>query len=344
MDRHNLSLVSRSWPWLLAAASAAAFVLVLRLAEPTNMAAAQQPASPVSVQTAIVEPQSIDITRNGLGTVLAWNMATISPQVSGKVMELPFREGSSVQAGDVLARIDARPFQAVLDEAGAKKSQDESNLIAAQKNLSRDETLLAKGGFATQQSIDNERAQVDATKSMIAGDEASIESAQLNLDFATIRAPFSGVVGLRTVDVGNVVTPASSILTIAQIKPVAVDFSLPQVDLGLVQAAAARGSPRVIALDQDGRNELGVGTLDAINNEVDSTTGTIKLKARFDNDDRKLWPGAFVQVQVVVQTESNAIAIPSQAVQRGPDGPFLWVVSDRPHRASPARRDRSDSG
>jgi membrane fusion protein, multidrug efflux system len=322
---------------LLAAIAVAAIILVWKRVEPAK-ADPVQPPSAVPVLTATVELQSIQLTRTGLGTVLAWNMATITPQVSGQVTELPFHEGAMVRAGDVLVRIDPRPLQAALDQAKAKKAQDEANLIAAQKNLSRDETLLTKGNFATQQMVDNEHAQVDANKAMIAADEAAIESAQLNLDFATIKAPFTGVVGLRNVDLGNVVTPTTTtdILTLTQIEPIAVDFTLPQADLGLVQAAAAQGKPQVVALDQNGTNVLGHGTLNAINNQVDSTSGTIKLKARFDNNDHKLWPGAFVQVRIVVMTEANAIAVPSQAVQRGPDGPYVWMVSpDRTARVRP---------
>ena len=326
--RRGRGLLRRGWLLLLVAAAASALGLGWTRVDADRTPPAQQPMSTVPVETAVVEPQSIEITRTGLGTVVAWNTATITPQVSGEVIDLPFHEGETVQKGDVIVRIDPRPFQATLDQATSKKAQDEANLVAIQKNLSRDQTLLSKGGFAaTQQMVDNERAQVDALKSAIVGDQAAIESAQLNLDFATIRAPFTGVMGLRNVDLGNVVTTASSIVTITQIEPIAVDFALPQADLGIVQAAASEGSPQVVALDQNGKNALGHGTLDAINNRVDSASGTIKLKARFDNTDHKLWPGDFVQVRVVVRIEPNAIAVPSQAVQDGPDGPYIWLAS-----------------
>jgi multidrug efflux system membrane fusion protein len=309
---------------LVIAVSAA---LVFDAAEWAKSATALSPAADIPIQTTIIKPQSVELTRTGLGTVFAWNTAAITPQVSGKITELPFQEGAFVQTDAVLVRIDPKPFQAVLDQAKAKKAQDNANLIAAQKNLTRDETLLAKGSFATQQTVDNERAQVDAFKATIAGDEAAIESAQLNLDFATIKAPFAGVVGLRNVDLGNVVTTTTSIVTITQLEPIAVDFTLPESELDLVQTAAADGKPQVVALDQSGTNVLARGVLEVINNQVDTTTGTIKLKARFDNKDHKLWPGAFVQVRVVVKTEPSGIAVPSQAVQRGPDGPYVWLVS-----------------
>ncbi|MGA0596512.1 efflux RND transporter periplasmic adaptor subunit [Enterovirga sp. CN4-39] len=284
--------------------------------------------SSVPVSTVVAGRSAIDITRTGLGTVTAWNTATITPQVSGQIIEVAFREGALVRKGDVLVRIDPRPFQAALDQAKAKLEQDQANLIASQKNLVRDQTLLTKGGFATQQTVDNEIAQVDALKASIAGDEGAIETARLNLEWSTILAPFPGVASLRNVDVGNVVSPVSSLLTITQIEPIAVDFTLPQADLAAVTAAFERGKPVVIAYDQEGKTVLDRGVLDVINNQVDTTTGTIKLKARFDNPGHRLWPGAFVQIRVVVESRPDAIAIPNQAVQRGPDGFYAWVVQD----------------
>ena len=334
--RRSWRLIGAVCVLLLAAIAAAAFALAGMRVQRAKALPAHQSTAAVSVSTVTVEPQSAELTRRGLGTVLAWNTDTVTPEVSGQIVELPFREGAVMHAGDVLVRIDPRPFQAVLDQAKAKKAQDEANLVAAQKNLWRDETLLNKGGFATQQTVDNERAQVEAYKAMILGDQAAIQSAQLSLEFATVKAPFTGVVGLRNVDVGNLVTPASNILTITQIEPIAVDFTLPQADLALLQAVAAEGEPKVIAFDQDGNNMLGQGTLEAINNQVDPTTGTIKLKARFDNKDHKLWPGAFVQARVVVKAQPDAIVVPSQAVERGPDGPYVWLVtSDQAVRIQP---------
>ncbi|KLK92248.1 hypothetical protein AA309_15635 [Microvirga vignae] len=288
---------------------------------------AQQPAPAVPVQTASIKPQRVELTHTALGTVQAWNTATITPQVSGQAIELPFKEGSIVHAGDILVRIDPRPFQAALDQAKAKKAQDDANLAAAQKNLSRDQALLTKGGFATQQTVDNEQAQVEANKAIIAGDQAATETAQLNLDFATIKAPLTGVIGLDNISPGNVVAPNTHIVTITQIEPIAVDFTLPQADLGELQTAVAHGTPPVLAFDQDGKTLLARGSLEVINNEVDSTSGTIMLKARFDNKDHKLWPGAFVQIRVVTKVEPNAIVVPSQAVQHGPNGPYVWIVS-----------------
>ena len=171
-------------------------------------------------------------------------------------------------------------------------------------------------------------------KAAIEGDQAAIEAAQLNLDFATVTAPFSGVVSLRNIDIGNLVTPTSIIATVTQIEPIAVNFTLPQVDLEDVQDAVKAGTPTVLAYDQAGKRLLAKGQLEVINNEVNQASGTIKLKSRFTNEDHRLWPGAFVQVQVVIRTEPDALAAPSEAVQHGPAGTYVWLVSqkDRAHR------------
>ena len=290
---------------------------------------AQQAQATVPVQTTTVKAKSIEITRTGLGTVTPWQMVNITPQVSGRIVQIPFREGRDVKEGEVLVRIDPRPFQAVLDQAKAKKDQDVANLANTEKNLQRDKTLLTKGGFATQQTVDNETAQVQVLKATIEGDQAAIEAAQLNLDFATVTAPFSGVVSLRNIDIGNLVTPAANIATVTQIEPIAVDFTLPQSDLQDVQSAARAGTPEVLVYDQSGKDLLAKGQLEVINNQVDQASGTIKLKARFDNKDHKLWPGAFVQVAVVIRTEPNALAVPSEAVQRGPNGAYVWLISPK---------------
>ncbi len=290
---------------------------------------AQQAEATVPVQTTTVQAKSVEITRTGLGTVTPWQMVNITPQVSGRIVQIPFREGRDVKEGEILIRIDPRPFQAVLDQAKAKKDQDVANLANTQKNLQRDQTLVARGGFATQQTVDNEFAQVQMLKATIEGDQAAIEAAQLNLEFATVKAPFSGVVSLRNIDVGNLVTPAAIIGTVTQIEPIAVDFTLPQADLQDVQSAARAGTPEVLVYDQAGKDLLAKGQLEVINNQVDQASGTIKLKARFDNKDHKLWPGAFVQVAVVIRTEQNALVVPSEAVQRGPNGAYVWLVSPK---------------
>ena len=302
----------------------AAYLAWSQVRAPATRTAARP--TPVPVSTIVVAPAAIDVTRTGIGIVTAWNTAVINPQVSGQIVDVPFREGALVAKGDVLVRIDPRPFQAALDQAEAKLKQDQANLVSNQKNLVRDQSLLANGGFSTQQIVDNQVAQVDALKAAIAGDEAAIESSRLNLDWSTITAPFAGIAGLRNVDVGNVVNPATNLLSVTQVEPIAIDFTLPQGDLAAVQAAVARGTPKVSGYDQDGRTALAEGVLEVVNNQIDTVTGTIKLKARFDNPRHTLWPGSFVQVRVVVEARPDALALPNEAVQRGPDGPYVWVI------------------
>ncbi|MGA9763850.1 MAG: efflux RND transporter periplasmic adaptor subunit [Rhodomicrobium sp.] len=323
----------RGFPWgqllLIAIAAGLAFGAYRVWKEPANEVAAQTAPAAVPVQTMAVTPRSIQITRPGLGTVQAWQMVNITPQVSGRIAEIPFREGRTAQKGAVLVRLDLRPFQAALDQAKAKKAQDQANLANTQKNLSRDETLLTKGGFATQQTVDNERAQVLGLQAAIEGDNAAIETAQLNLEYGTVQAPFTGVVSLRNIDAGNLVNTSTVIGTITEIEPIAVDFTLPQSDLGDIQEAAAHGTPAVLVYDESGKTQLSKGVLDVINNQIDQASGTIKLKARFDNKDHKLWPGEFVQAQVVIRTEPEALAVPSEAVQHGPNGAYVWLVSPK---------------
>jgi len=189
-------------------------------------------------------------------------------------------------------------------------------------------TDLISSNAVPRQQLDTQRALVSQLEAQVQGDQAAIDTARIQLDYATIKAPFAGIVGIRSTDIGNVVSPTSTIVTLTQIEPIAVIFSLPQSDLDVLQAAMRNRKPTVLAYDQQGKALLGRGTLDVINNTIDQTTGTIKLKARFDNQSHALWPGQFVQVRVVTATEPAAIAIPSAAVQRGPNGPYVWLVGN----------------
>jgi multidrug efflux system membrane fusion protein len=311
-----------------------------------QQAVTAQPApQSVPVQTGVVEPRAIDIMRSGLGYVQAWQLVNITPQVGGRIAELPFHEGKVATKDAVLVRLDPRPFQAALDAAKARKAQDQANLANTQLNLSRDQTLLTKGGFATQQTVDNEKAQVQMLQAAIEGDDAAIETAQLNLEYATFKAPFTGVVSLRNIDSGNLVTPASVIGTITQIEPIAVNFTLPQSDLEDLQAAEAKGAPAVLVYNESGKTLLAKGVLEVINNQIADTSGTIKLKARFDNKDHRLWPGAFVQVKVVIRTEPQALAVATTAIEHGPNGAYVWVVSaDRTARRQPVGISATEGG
>ncbi|HTO61573.1 MAG TPA: efflux RND transporter periplasmic adaptor subunit [Bradyrhizobium sp.] len=311
----------------LAALLIAAGVLVAHVRARTSMPPPPSAPKPVPVQTVTAETRSVDLMRSGLGLATAWNIATITPQVSGKLIDVPLREGEAARAGDVLARIDPKPFQAALDQAAAKKAQDEAQLANAKLDLKRYTDLVSSNAVPRQQ-LDTQRALVNQLDAQVQGDQAAIDTARIQLDYATIKAPFAGIVGIRSTDIGNVVSPTSTIVTLTQIEPIAVIFSLPQSDLDVLQAAMRNGKPTVLAYDQQGKALLGRGMLDVINNTIDQTTGTIKLKARFDNQSHALWPGQFLQVRVVTKTEPAAIAIRSDAVQRGPNGPYVWLVGN----------------
>jgi membrane fusion protein, multidrug efflux system len=301
----------------------AAGVLVLRSGRTTQAAA--PPAIPVTVTEAT--QRDVPIYYDALGTVQAFNTVSIRAQVNGQIVSIDFRQGQEVHTGDVLAKIDPAPFKANLDQAVAKKSEDEAQLIAAEKDLDRF-TALVKKNFETQQNVDLQQAKVDQTKATIDADQGAIEAAQTQLNYATISAPIDGVVGFRQVDIGNIIhtTDASPLTVLTQIKPCIVIFTLPQDDLGPVREAMLHGSVSVLAFDQNDKEQLAQGRLLLINNQIDQTTSTIQLKAEFPNDDERLWPGEFVRIRILITVRKDAITVPSVAVQRGPNGLYTWVV------------------
>jgi len=287
--------------------------------------ARQAPAIPVTVTAA--EKRSVPIFLDALGTVSASNTVSIHSQITGVLQSVNFTEGQEVQQGDTLATIDPRPLQAALTQATAKKAQDQAQLISAQKDLARF-TDLAKRDYATQQSLDQQQARVDQLKAMIDADQGAIENAQTQLSYATITAPFDGRVGFRQLDAGNIIHPndAQPLTVLTQIKPSIVVFTLPQKNLGAVREAMLRGAVTVIAQDQDGRNQLAEGELLLIDNQIDQATSTIRMKARFPNQDSRLWPGEFVRIKAQIDNKSDVVTIPPVALQRGPEGLYTWVI------------------
>jgi membrane fusion protein, multidrug efflux system len=282
---------------------------------------------PVSVAAAV--RQDVPIYASGLGSVQALNTVPIHSQVDGQLIEIAFTEGQHVKKGDVLARIDPRLFQASLDQAIAKKGQDEANLISADKDLTRAKTLAVKS-FETQQTVDQTQAKVDAYKASIRADEAAIETARTQLDYTTIVAPIDGRAGIRQIDLGSIihVSDSTPLVIITQTQPSAVIFTLPQIRLEPVRDAMARGAVEVTAFDQNNIKALGTGKLLLIDALIDQTTSTIRLKAVFPNTDERLWPGEFVNARVLLATERNVLTIPATALQRGPAGVFAWVIGD----------------
>jgi multidrug efflux system membrane fusion protein len=285
---------------------------------------------PVPVSIATTTRQNIPIYLLGLGTVQATFTVGIHSQVDGKLEDVRFKEGQHVLKGDILAKIDPRLFQAALDQAKAKKAQDQATLIGLQKDLDRFKSLGTRG-FETQQNIDQQQAKVDTTKATIAADDAAIETAQTQLDYTDIRAPSDGRMGVRLIDPGNVVhaSDQAAIATLVQAQPAAVLFTLPAATLDDVRAAQKRGEVKVVAYDRDNRKELSTGTLATIDNLIDPSTATYRLKATFANEDEKLWPGEFVNARLLVDTRTDALVVPDAAIQRGPNGLFIWTVTAR---------------
>jgi membrane fusion protein, multidrug efflux system len=310
---------------LLVVAAGAGGVYWMRRGSEKPAAAAP---APIPISVAIAARQDVPIYASGLGTVQALNTVPVHSQVDGKLIEVLFTEGLHMKAGDVLAKIDPRLFQAALDQATAKKSQDEAQLVSAQKDLVRFTTLAVKS-FETQQNVDQQQAKVDGFKAVIAADKAAIESAQAQLDYTTITAPIDGRVGFRQVDVGNIVhaSDTTPLVVLTQTQPATVIFTLPESFLDDVRDAMTRGPVEVTAYDQNNVRMLGTGKILLIDAIIDQATATIRLKALFLNADEKLWPGEFVNVRVLIDTQHNVIAIPASAVQRGPNGFYAWAIT-----------------
>ncbi len=281
----------------------------------------------VPVTVAPVTQRDVPILLDALGTVQAINTVAIRSQIDGKLQSVNFTEGQQVHKGDTLAVVDPRPLQAALDQATAKKAQDQAQLVDAEKDLQRFSSL-AKKEFETQQTVDLQQAKVDQLKATIDADQAAIEAAQVQLSYATIIAPIDGRVGFRQVDAGNIIhaNDTNPLTVLTQIEPVTAQFTLPQKNLSEVREAMLRGAVPVLAFDQDRGTQLAEGKLLLINNQIDQTTSTIQLKAMFPNKDDRLWPGEFIRVRAQVDTRKDALTIPPVALQRCPQGFYAWIA------------------
>jgi multidrug efflux system membrane fusion protein len=289
--------------------------------------AAQKSAhNPVRVTIAPVEKADFPVYLTGLGTVQGFNTVVVRTRVDGQIDKIAFKEGQLVNQGDLLAEIDPRPFQAALDQAKAKKAQDEANLANANLDLQRFTKL---GEFATRQQTDTQRSTVQQLTAQIAADDAAISNATTQLDYTAIKSPISGVAGLRQVDLGNIVNASTQtgIVTIAQIEPIAVIFTAPEEQLPYINEAQAVQPLKAIAITTDGKKPLAEGKLAVINNQVDTTSGTIRLKAVFDNKNHALWPGQSVSTRLLIKTLKDATVVPDDAVQHSTDGLYAYVVN-----------------
>ncbi len=290
-------------------------------------ATAQTAPALVPVTAGAVVARDMPVYLNGIGTVQAYNTVTIKSRVDGQIVNVFFKEGQEVKQGEPLFEIDPRPYQAALEQAQAAKQKDEAQLAGALRDLDRYSKLLGTG-FQTRQSYDNQTTLVNQVQASLKADQAAIDMAQLNLSYAEIRSPIDGRLGARLVDKGNLVraTDNTALVTINEIKPIFVSFTLPQNTLDELREQQQKAPLVVRAYSGDGDKLLSLGKLTLIDNSIDQATGTIHLKARFDNEDERLWPGEFVSVRVILKTRPNIPTVPSQTVQEGPDGHFAYVI------------------
>ncbi len=282
----------------------------------------------VPVVLAVVESRDVPIHLNGLGNVQGFNTVTIRSRVDGQLERVAFTDGQDVKAGDVLAQIDPRPFQAALDQTLARRKQNEALLANAKRDLERDVVLLAEK-VGTAQKADTQRSLVEQLEATLSADDAAIEAARVQLGYATIRSPINGRAGIRLLDEGNVVRSQEmgGLVVVTQLRPLSVVFTLSEQYAQAIRAEAQKGVLSVVALGRDNVSRLAEGVLSVIDNQIDSTTGTLRLKATFANESLELWPGQFVNVRLRLEVRKGATVVPAQAVQRGPAGAFAFVVS-----------------
>ena len=263
----------------------------------------------------------------GLGTVQAYNTVMVKSRVDGQIMQVLFNEGQEVTAGQPLFQIDPRPFQAALDQAQANLQKDQAQLEGARLDLARYGKLVGPG-FQTRQSYDDQKAMVGQLEGATKADQAAIETNQLNLDYANVKSPIAGRTGARLVDTGNYVqaSQGTNLVTVTQMKPIFVSFTVPQENLDAIRQAQASDALTVEAYAADDKTLLATGKLTLVNNQVDTTTGTVQLKATFGNQDERLWPGAFVNPHLILSVRKNAVTVPAQTVMQGPNGTYAYVI------------------
>ena len=309
------------WPW---------FSKQIGIVESGAAGAKKPPRPPVPVVTAIVQQKNMDVFINGLGTVTAFKTVTIRSRVEGELVKVAFKEGQVVEEGSLLAEIDRRPFDVQLQQAQGQLARDEATLKSADFTFKRYQELILSKSITAQQ-VDEQRALVQQMAGAIQSDQAAVENAKLQLAYCHITAPISGRIGLRLVDQGNIVraNDPMGLAVITQLQPISLVFTIPQDDISRVQKPQNSGQPlSVDAYDRDFKIKLASGKLLAIDNQVDSTTGTVRLKAVFDNEDGMLFPNQFVNARLLVDTKHNAIVVPASAVQRGPTSVFVYVVQE----------------
>jgi multidrug efflux system membrane fusion protein len=324
MNRKIIVLVA-----LPTAALAVAGALYLTLAHAFEKAAVAPVAPPaVPVVAGIVRGHEVPIYLRGVGTVIAYNTDVVRSQIQGQLTDITFTEGQTVKAGDQLAQIDLRPYQAQLDQMIANRTRDQAQLANAVANLGRYTELLSKG-YATPQLSDTQKAQVAQLQSAIKADEAMIEQAEVQLSYTRLTSPISGVTGVRQIDVGNIIHPTdpNGLVVVTQIEPISLIFTLPESDLPQIQTQMAKGPLTVLAYSQDDKTKLDEGKLLLANNQIVQSTGTVQLKATFPNTAHLLWPGQLVNARLLIDTRKDGLTIAAPAVQQGQTGSYVYVIA-----------------
>jgi multidrug efflux system membrane fusion protein len=285
------------------------------------------PPPPVPVVAQQVKSSDVPIYLKGIGTVYAFNTVIVRSQITGQLIQIAFREGQKVKKGDLLAEIDPRPYQALIDQYTANKKRDQAQLTNAKANLGR-YTPLEQKGFATQQLVETQQAQVNELEAAMQSDDAAIRAAEVQLSYTRLTSPIDGVTGIRQIDIGNIIYPTdvNGLVTVTQVEPISVIFTLPEGDLPQIQQQLAKGPLTVFAYSQDNKIKLGEGRFVLVNNQINQTTGTLQIKANFPNEDHKLWPGQLINAWLLLDTRHNALTVAASAVQQGPDGSYAYVI------------------
>ena len=294
---------------------------------PTGFQRGKGQDAPIPVTVVPATRENVPVYLTALGTVSALNTVTVVPQVAGQLVSVNFKEGKEIKKGDVIAQIDPRTFQAAVEQAQGKLAQDQA-LLSAAKYLASSYENLGKKQYVAAQTLQAQEQTVRQYQAAVLADKAALDSARVQLGYTTIRAPINGVAGLRLVDVGNIVGPTTSggIVVLTQIHPISVLFNLPQQNIEAVRDGMTKGALQVAALDRSNNTVIATGALKVINNQIDTSTSTFQLKAEFANPTDTLWPGQFVNVRLQLGTLHDALVVPAQAVQRGPDGDYVFAV------------------
>jgi membrane fusion protein, multidrug efflux system len=319
-------------PFVLLAAVLASGGLYFAHNQALEKASATTPAEPppVPIVAGTVAQHDVPIYLTGVGTVIAYNTDVVRAQIQGQIISINFTEGQTVHTGDLLAQIDPRPYQALIDQYTGNLQRDQAQLKNAQLNLTR-YTTLGNKGWATPQLVETQQAQVGELQAALKSDQALIDEAKVQLSYTRLTAPIDGIVGIRQIDVGNIISPSNTngLVVVTQLHPISLIFTLPETNLPQIQQheQKSKAALTVLAYNQDNTIRLDQGQLGLVNNEILQTTGSIQLKANFDNKSNRLWPGELVNARLLVDTQHNGLTVPASVVQQGAKGPYAYVVN-----------------